>query len=285
MAAPTEDHSFDVQCQLVHKRILQQKERILESLSTSEKNGSQYEQEMTSLLTWRKELIEVYANIFTMSNQKGTDYINKWGREMSQLLVQTRIPLDVAVEEIRKYRSIIGDLIKDQGNQQDYSLNTFFSLISFFYDMVDQTIYAISLHYLQQHQHQLNTAETAVDELSIPVVVIQDGLGVLPLVGDIDTRRAGLLMELALQKSSDDKLKWLIIDLSGVPIIDTMVADQLFKVVSALKLLGIETMLSGIRPEIAQTMTHLGIEFASVSTFSTLQRALQHIGFNLIEGQ
>ncbi|CAK8584156.1 STAS domain-containing protein [Priestia megaterium] len=101
-------------------------------------------------------------------------------------------------------------------------------------------------------------------------------IGILPLVGDLDTKRAQYLMESALEKGSQYKLEWLIIDLSAVPIIDTMVADQLFKVIAGLQLIGIEVVISGIRPEIAQTMVNLGIKVEEVKSFSSLHQAVQY---------
>ncbi|MDP4164913.1 MAG: STAS domain-containing protein, partial [Bacillota bacterium] len=95
--------------------------------------------------------------------------------------------------------------------------------------------------------------------------------------GDLDTKRAQQLMDRALEQGTNYNLTYMIIDLSGVPIIDTMVADQLFKVISSLKLVGIETCLTGIRPEIAQTMVNLGIDFKSILTFSSLHQALGNL--------
>ena len=83
-------------------------------------------------------------------------------------------------------------------------------------------------------------------------------------------------MEKALEAGSEYNLNYVIIDLSGVPIIDTMVAHQIFKVIEALQLLGIETRLSGIRIEIAQTMVNLGIRFTA-KTFSSLHLAVKDI--------
>ncbi|WP_259345548.1 STAS domain-containing protein [Priestia aryabhattai] len=83
-------------------------------------------------------------------------------------------------------------------------------------------------------------------------------------------------MESALEKGSQYKLKWLIIDLSSIPIIDTMVADQLFKVITGLQLLGIKVVISGIRPEIAQTMVSLGIKIEEIRSFSSLHQAVQY---------
>lgn len=80
----------------------------------------------------------------------------------------------------------------------------------------------------------------------------------------------------ALDKGSDFGLKYIILDLSGVSVIDTMVAAQIFKVTDALKLIGIKTMISGVRPEIAQTMVSLGIK-VDIKIYSTLRQAFKHL--------
>jgi rsbT co-antagonist protein RsbR len=129
---------------------------------------------------------------------------------------------------------------------------------------------------MKDYTDKIQSAQYAIDELSIPVVRITKEIGVIPLVGEIDTHRAQILMENALKQGDTYKLSWLIIDLSAVPIIDTMVADQLFKVVSALKLIGIDVVLSGIRSEIALTMVQLGVKLNDIVTFNSLYGALDY---------
>ena len=129
---------------------------------------------------------------------------------------------------------------------------------------------------MEDYTDKIQSAQYAIDELSIPVVRLTKEIGVIPLVGEIDTHRAQILMENALKQGDTYKLSWLIIDLSAVPIIDTMVADQLFKVVAALKLIGIDVVLSGIRSEIALTMVQLGVKLNDIVTFNSLYGALDY---------
>ena len=104
-----------------------------------------------------------------------------------------------------------------------------------------------------------------INELSAPIMPITDGIGILPLVGEIDTHRARTILESVLEQCSALKLSYLFLDISGVPIVDTMVAYQIFKVIDSTKLLGIETIISGIRPEIAQK-TLLGFHIRKIQT-------------------
>ncbi|UOQ94830.1 STAS domain-containing protein [Halobacillus shinanisalinarum] len=126
--------------------------------------------------------------------------------------------------------------------------------------IMDQAVQIVSRSYMRDHQ-SIETAKYAIDELSVPVVQLTKDTGIIPVIGEIDTNRAQHLMFNALDKCSEMKLKCLILDLSGVSIIDTMVAAQIFKVMDSLKLIGAEAVLSGVRPEVAQTMVNLGIQF------------------------
>nr|WP_272885781.1 STAS domain-containing protein [Fictibacillus marinisediminis] len=113
--------------------------------------------------------------------------------------------------------------------------------------------------------------------MGVPVIPITENIGILPLVGEVDTFRATVIQEQALSKASGLKLQYLIIDLSGVYSLDTMVADELFTVIKELALLGITAIITGIRPEIAQTSIQLGLNFSNVLIFGSLKVALAHL--------
>lgn len=111
-------------------------------------------------------------------------------------------------------------------------------------------------------------------ELSTPVVKIWDGVVAVPLIGTLDSARTQVVMESLLQEIVDSGSQVAIIDITGVPTVDTMVAQHLLKAVVAARLMGAECIISGIRPGIAQTIVHLGIDLGDVVTKSTLADAL-----------
>ena len=110
-------------------------------------------------------------------------------------------------------------------------------------------------------------------ELSTPVVKLWDGIVALPLVGTLDSARTQVVMETLLQALVDSGSEHAIIDITGVPAVDTQVAQHLLKTVHAARLLGAECIISGIRPQIAQTVVALGIEFGDIETKATLADA------------
>ncbi len=112
--------------------------------------------------------------------------------------------------------------------------------------------------------------------VSTPVVKIWEGILAVPLIGTLDSSRAMMVMESLLQEIVNTGSSIAILDISGVPMVDTMVAQNLIKTVSAARLMGAECIISGIRPEIAQTIVHLGIDLSSIVTKASLASALKH---------
>ncbi|MFE9253215.1 STAS domain-containing protein [Streptomyces sp. NPDC007088] len=113
-------------------------------------------------------------------------------------------------------------------------------------------------------------------ELSTPVVKLWDGVIAVPLVGTLDSARTQVVMEKLLQALLDNNSQQAIIDITGVPAVDTQVAQHLLKTVVAARMMGAECTISGIRPQIAQTIVGLGIEFGDIVTKATLADALAH---------
>jgi len=114
-------------------------------------------------------------------------------------------------------------------------------------------------------------------ELSTPVVKLWDGVVAVPLVGTLDSARAQVVMERLLQTLVDTGSPYAIIDITGVPAVDTQVAQHVLKTVVAARLMGAECIISGIRPQIAQTIVALGIEFGDIATKASLADALRHV--------
>lgn len=111
-------------------------------------------------------------------------------------------------------------------------------------------------------------------ELSTPVIKLWDGILAVPMIGTLDSNRTQLVMEALLQRIVETEATLAIIDITGVPTVDTLVAQHLLKTVTAIRLMGADCIISGIRPQIAQTIVHLGIDLQSVTSKATLADAL-----------
>ena len=126
-------------------------------------------------------------------------------------------------------------------------------------------------------------------ELSTPVVTLWEGVLALPVIGTLDSARTQVVMESLLQKIVETGASIAIIDITGVPTVDTLTAQHLLKTVAAARLMGADCIISGIRPQIAQTIVHLGVDLGTVMTKATLADAfavaLRRLGLNISKGQ
>jgi rsbT co-antagonist protein RsbR len=111
-------------------------------------------------------------------------------------------------------------------------------------------------------------------ELSTPVVKLWDGVLALPMIGTLDSARTQIVMETLLQRIVETGSETAIIDITGVPTVDTLVAQHLLKTVTAIRLMGADCIISGVRPQIAQTIVHLGVDLQGVTTKASLADAL-----------
>lgn len=115
-----------------------------------------------------------------------------------------------------------------------------------------------------------------INEISTPVIRVWDGILALPIIGTLDSSRTQIVMENLLQEIVESGSGIAILDISGVPAVDSLVAQHLIKTVAATRLMGAECIISGIRPEIAQTVVHLGIDLSTIVTKASLASALKY---------
>jgi rsbT co-antagonist protein RsbR len=143
--------------------------------------------------------------------------------------------------------------------------------------------------YQKTREDVISRQQQELLELSTPVVQLWDGILALPLIGTLDSARTQVVMQNLLDAIVKTRSDFAIIDITGVPVVDTLVAQHLLKTVAAARLMGAECMISGIRPQIAQTIIHLGVDLAGVITKATLADAfaltLRRAGFAMVREQ
>lgn len=143
------------------------------------------------------------------------------------------------------------------------------------------TYSAASLDTLVRHQ-------AAIRELSTPVILVHAGVLLLPIVGTIDSHRAQQIMQTVLAKVTDEQARVVILEIAGVPVVDTQVADYLLKATAAVRLLGAQTILTGISPQVARTIVELGVDISTMETCNSLADGIEqalHIVGKTISGR
>lgn len=143
--------------------------------------------------------------------------------------------------------------------------------------------------YLKSREEMIRRQQEEMLELSTPVVKLWEGILALPLIGTLDSARTQVVMESLLESIVNTNSRVAIIDITGVPTVDTVVAQHLLKTVTAARLMGADCIISGVRPQIAQTIVHLGINLLDVTTKATLSDAfalaLQRTGIAFVRQQ
>jgi len=143
--------------------------------------------------------------------------------------------------------------------------------------------------YLKAREETIRRQQEEMLELSTPVVKLWEGILALPLIGTLDSARTQVVMESLLEAIVQTNSKVAIIDITGVPTVDTVVAQHLLKTVTAARLMGADCIISGVRPQIAQTIVHLGINLLDITTKATLSDAfsiaIQRMGFKFVRPQ
>ncbi|WP_174627242.1 STAS domain-containing protein [Candidatus Methylobacter favarea] len=140
--------------------------------------------------------------------------------------------------------------------------------------LIDKLALLSTENYQQGREEIIRRQQQELLELSTPVVKAWDGVLILPLIGTLDSARTQIIMENLLQTILDSGSALAIVDITGVTTVDTLVAQHLLKTIAAAKLMGADCIISGIRPQIAQTMVHLGVGFGEVATKASLADAL-----------
>ena len=167
-------------------------------------------------------------------------------------------------------RPLFGALQKQLGSDAAGLATSLWAISTLVDKMAEVTLSA----YQRSREDIIKRQQEELLELSTPVVKLWEGVLAVPMIGTLDSSRTQLVMESLLQRIVDTGSEMAIIDITGVPTVDTLVAQHLLKTVTAIRLMGADCIISGVRPQIAQTIVHLGIDLRGIITKASLADAL-----------
>ncbi|MCJ8008593.1 STAS domain-containing protein [Lederbergia wuyishanensis] len=233
-------------------------------------------QQMEILNKWRADFLVLLGKAVKQNDKESIwESITEWAKLSGTAAVNFQLSLDDALKTLTSWRTVLWDMMDEIIQEHNVRAGEVVAINRILDPLIDHAGYVFSVSFVDNHRKTLELAQKAIQEYSVPVVSLTDEIAILPLIGDLDTHRAKILKENTLNSCSKLENQFLIIDLSGVPMMDTMVANELFQVISSLKLIGVETILTGLRPEIAQAIVHLGISFEGVLVEKGLKNALE----------
>ena len=205
--------------------------------------------------------------IFTSITNQGS---SKAVEDFSEKMINLGWPLSYITDGLQVFRRVTVDYLLSQSTKVD---SEFFSNVLHSVDAwVEPLIRQLVNEYSGSWEHIVSLQRVALQELSAPLIPVMDKITVMPLIGTIDTERAKLIMENLLEGAIKHNSEVVLIDITGVPVVDTMVAHHIIQAAEAVRLIGSTCILVGIRPEIAQTIVNLGIDLGKFPTKSTLKK-------------
>jgi rsbT co-antagonist protein RsbR len=223
------------------------------------------------------------ATLARVKRLQNTYFLGLFGGSCDLNYVRDRLRVGAAHERIgmppklylgayRRYLALIHSRLLDhfKGDEAEatQALSSIRKIIFFDMALAIDTYIAAYLETMTRHQ-------AAIRELSTPVIKVYDRVLLLPIVGTVDTQRAHQIMETVLVHVVQEQAKVMILDIAGVPVVDTKVADHILKTTAAVQLLGSQTILTGISASVARTVVQLGVEITRVHTRSKLSEGIE----------
>ncbi|KIY22747.1 RsbT co-antagonist protein RsbRA [Mesobacillus subterraneus] len=215
-----------------------------------------------------KEFIDLIISNFKGSSEEYKEKLT----DFAEKVVRLGWPLTFVTKGLHTFNSIVFEAMqKDEiiipDNQMDF-------VIEFDRWAAPMSNEIVSI-YSSTWERTVSLQKMALQELSAPLIPVFEGITVMPLVGTIDTDRAKQIMENLLKGAVKHRSEVVLIDITGVPVVDTMVAHHIIQAAEAVRLIGAKCMLVGIRPEIAQTIVNLGINLNQFTTKNNLKRGIE----------
>jgi rsbT co-antagonist protein RsbR len=246
---------------------------VAEQLSGGAKGGTLSEQEI-------KESSRAFLSVFaTAVKHDYTEQITsaQWDGVRAHLakLSRERVVQGFSSEDTATFifslKKPLFDSLRKSGDDADRLNEEFWKLTQ----VLDKLGLVTVSEYQKSRQQIIERQQQELLDLTTPVVKLWDSIVALPLIGTLDSERTQVVMESLLDSIVENEAAIAIIDITGVPTVDTLVAQHLLKTVAAARLMGAECIISGIRPQIAQTIVHLGVDLGDVVTKATLAEALK----------
>ena len=213
-----------------------------------------------------------FTDLMTASFSNEVDVDSEKSAEFAEKIIQLGWSMDCVNVAIETFSAASFDILEEKDVLRQDNLRVY---IEMYLSWVEPLRKSIIQSYTEEWERTVRLQRVALQELSASLIPVFDRVSIMPLVGTVDTERAKLIIENLLEGVVEQRAEVVLLDITGVPIVDTMVAHHLIQAAEAVRLVGAKCLLVGIRPEIAQTIVTLGIDLTNFSTTSTLERGVQ----------
>ncbi|SDM51396.1 STAS domain-containing protein [Sediminibacillus halophilus] len=246
-------------------------QKLFESFPDTFQNHTENDHELS--YQFLHDLISTIADLLPeneVSNQEAV----KWGQKTGHLLVERKNSLSDSLAKLSVHKRVLWSFVEEVAAEDQYheALETMTRIDQLY----NHIIHGVSVTLKEEDERKLSSFEEKYLKASTPIVPIMDQVAILPVIGEIDEKRAEILLEETTQKASKLSIDWLVIDLSGVVTVNDLFVNYLYKLLDLLKLLGISPILTGIKPEMSMRAMELGLfKDKGVITKSHLKQAVE----------
>ncbi|UTR08723.1 RsbT co-antagonist protein RsbRA [Evansella sp. LMS18] len=258
----------------IRNTILENKETIIDKwLSEIAKFKNDNQLQSITDTTYENTNREFVDKLFTTVQNGHQENVDEGLVLFTERLIQLGWPLNYITRGLQEFRKITVDTLsrQEEAGDNSYSIEVYKEIE----DWIDRIVNVLVNEYSGSWENTVFLQKMALKELSAPLIPVFDKISVMPLVGTIDTERAKLIMENLLEGVIEHRAQVVLIDITGVPVVDTMVAHHIIQASEAVRLVGAQCILVGIRPEIAQTIVNLGIDLSNFPTKSSLKKGME----------
>lgn len=255
--------------QKVYQFIIDQHDELLDTWTAKLKEvGNQEDYQLTNHIC--ENICKDYIDILLLST-KNDEATEEQISELALRAVQLGLSLKLLSATLSEFWKLLYETMVDLNMADQDRADLILEIDSFFNPINTEILNQYSISW----EKTVTLQKIALQELSAPLIPVFEHVTVMPLVGTIDTERAKHIMENLLNGVVKHRSQVVLIDITGVPVVDTMVAHHIIQASEAVRLVGAKCLLVGIRPEIAQTIVNLGIDLSQVITKNTLQKGIQ----------
>lgn len=242
-------------------------QRWLDDVTTNRKQDYTFTISEDLFESTSREFVNVIFS--SVENEGNTSELD----DFSERLINLGWPLSYLTDGLQAFRRVTIDLILSRSEK--VSSDYFSKVLDAVDRWVDPIINQLVNEYSGSWEHIVSLQRVALQELSAPLIPVMENITIMPLIGTVDTERAKLIMENLLDGVIKHNAEVVLMDITGVPVVDTMVAHHIIQAAEAVRLIGSTCILVGIRPEIAQTIVNLGIDLGKFPTKSSLRKGFQ----------
>ncbi|WP_053218042.1 STAS domain-containing protein [Virgibacillus senegalensis] len=229
-------------------------QKLFESFPEAYENHSEQDYETSHGLV--RELISTLASLLPEQEASNQEAV-KWGRKVGRLLVERNNNLSDSLAKLTVHKRVLWSFV-EQVAAEDQSHEAIETMTRID-ELYNHIIHGVSITLKEEEERKISSFEEKYLKTSTPIVPIMEHVAILPIIGEIDEKRAEILLEETIQKASKLSIDWLVIDLSGVVTVNDLFVSYLYKLLDLLSLLGISPILTGIQPEMSIRAMKLGM--------------------------